>query len=292
MFIVKIHYGLGNQLFQYAFARSLSLKRGIPFSMDLHFYRQHKQNPDHPRVYQLNKFHIQENVISDEQVDQWLNPSTLDRGVIKLENLVRPYYKRRIVYERELVYDANMWEVEDDAYLAGYWQDLRYFQECEADIRNDFTFRDEPDQLNQSWLNRIKAVNSVGIHVRRGDYLTDKFTLEQVGMADMTYYKNAVQFVEQNITEPHYFVFTDDPDWVRKKFDIGVKYELIAHNNQENAYQDLRLLSACNHQVISNSSFGWWGAWLNSNTDKIVVAPRVWRINGPDMYKPATWVVQ
>jgi hypothetical protein len=239
----------------------------------------------------LNKFCIEENIISVADVSKFIDPTFIQRRAANLENLVKPYYKRRIVYERDLSFDENMWNVDEDAYLAGYWQDLRYFSDHENVIRDDLRFKHDPDPLNEAYLKKITDVESVGIHVRRGDYLTDKFTVEQVGMADMKYYRNAIEYIYQNSTDPRYFVFTDDPDWVRTHFDVSVKYELIAHNGQEKGYEDLRLLSACCHQVISNSSFGWWGAWLNNNKDKIVVAPKVWRKNGPDMFKPENWVI-
>jgi hypothetical protein len=291
MFIVKIHYGLGNQLFQYAFARSLALTRGVPFSMDLHFYQKHGQDPKHPRVYQLDKFCIQENLASDEVVEKLISPSIFDQGIIKLGIISRPYYKRRIVYERSLSYDENMWQVENEVYLAGYWQDLRYFEKCEPIIRSDFKFKTAPTGLNKELLEKINSVESVAIHVRRGDYITDGFHTEHVGVADMLYYRDATKFLEGEISEARYFVFTDDPVWVKKNFDLGYAFELIEHNNQVNAFEDLRLMSACKHQVISNSSFGWWGAWLNSNQEKIVIAPKIWRKNGPDMNKPANWII-
>jgi hypothetical protein len=291
MFIVKIHYGLGNQLFQYAFGRSLSLNRGIPFSLDLHFYKGHEQDSQHPRVYQLDKFCIQANTASEDVVRSLVQPSTFDRSLIQIENIFRPYYKRRIVYERSLNFDEHMWQVKDNVYLAGYWQDLRYFEKYESVIRSDLKFMTEPKGLNKELLKTISTVESVAIHVRRGDYITDSFHTEYVGVAEMPYYRNATKFLKGKINEARYFVFTDDPEWVKLNFDPGVPYQLIDHNDQVNAFEDLRLMSACKHQVISNSSFGWWGAWLNSNDQKIVVAPNVWRKNGPEMYKPVNWIV-
>jgi hypothetical protein len=131
----------------------------------------------------------------------------------------------------------------------------------------------------------------VGIHVRRGDYLTDETTLELAGIADLSYYQQAVSLLRSGMKDPSYYVFTDDPEWVRNNFEIGVHFELVTANGQEKGFEDLRLLSSCKHQVISNSSFGWWGAWLNDNPGKTVIAPRVWRKSGPDMYKPENWIV-
>jgi hypothetical protein len=228
---------------------------------------------------------------SDDVVKKLIQPSIFDQGKTKVENLIRPYYKRRIVYERSLSYDENMWQVEDDVYLAGYWQDLRYFEQYGAVIRSDLKFKTEPTGLNKELLETINMVESVAIHVRRGDYITDSFHAEHVGVAEMPYYRNATNFLQGKTSQAHYFVFTDDPEWVKKNFDPGVPFQLVEHNDQVNAFEDLRLMSACKHQVISNSSFGWWGGWLSNNDQKIVVAPKVWRKEGPDMYKPDSWIV-
>ncbi len=291
MLIVKLHYGLGNQLFQYALGRSLSIKKGVPFFLDVHFYKAQQENQEHPRLYQLNQFNVEENIISDNDVSSVINPDFWQRRGTNVESLIKPYFKRRIVYERDLSYDKNIWDVEDDVYLAGYWQDLRYFSDVEEVIRKDFLFKNEAKGENKKMLDRVHNVESVGIHVRRGDYLTDEKTIELAGVADLTYYKQAVSFMNAKLTNPQYFVFSDDPEWVRKHFDIEVPFELVEVNGQAKGYEDLRLLSHCAHQVISNSSFGWWGGWLNINPDKMVVTPKVWRKNGADMYKPKSWIV-
>jgi hypothetical protein len=291
MLIIKIHYGLGNQLFQYAFGRSLSLRKKIPFFLDVHFYRSQQQSSEHPRLYQLDQFNIKENIISDEDVSSFINPDFWQRRSANLGCLIKPYYKRRIVYERGLSFDKHMWEVEDDVYLAGYWQDLRYFADVEDVIRKDLSFKNEAVGENKEMLSRLLNVESVGIHVRRGDYLTDEKTIELAGVADLPYYNGALSFMNAKLTNPQYFVFTDDPDWVRTHFDVEVQFELVTINGQDKGYEDLHLLSHCRHQVISNSSFGWWGAWLNNHPGKIVVAPKVWRKNGVDMFKPEAWTL-
>jgi hypothetical protein len=259
--------------------------------MDVHFYKTQQQDQEHPRLYQLDQFNIEENIISDEEVSTFINPDFWQRRSTNLESLIKPYFKRRIVYERDLSYDQNMWDVEDDVYLAGYWQDLRYFRDVEDVIRKDFSFKHEATGENKEMLSRLRSVESVGIHVRRGDYLTDEHTIELAGVADLPYYKHALSYMNDGLKNPQYFVFTDDPEWVRMNFEVDVPFELVTINGQDKGYEDLRLLSNCAHLVISNSSFGWWSGWLNNNPDKIVVAPRVWRKNGADMYKPESWIV-
>jgi len=289
MLIIKIHYGLGNQLFQYAFGRALSLRKNVPFALDLYFYHSAPQDPKHPRAYQLDRFCIRENIIPDDEVSKFIDPTPIEKGMTRLETLIRPYYKRRIVYERDLVFDENMWNVEDDAYLVGYWQDLRYFCDYEEQIREDLRFRQAPDGKDKELMEEIRGCNSVGIHVRRGDYLTDPFTLDLAGITSLDFYRRSVADMAGKVSDPRYFVFTDDPDWVRQNLDLGIEYQLVHHNDQLRAFEDMRLLSSCRHFILSNSSFSWWGAWLGEHKGKIVYAPAVWRRSGPNMYTPPQW---
>lgn len=289
MLIVKVHYGLGNQLFQYAFARSMSLRKNIPFALDLHFYAKHQQDQHHPRVYQLNRFRIEENIAPDKDVMTFKEPGFVQRRVASLGNLIKPYFSRRIVYERGLSYDPNILRVNDDVYLSGYWQDLRYFEEFGEVIRKDLQWKEDADGRNRDLLKILQSVESVGIHFRRGDYLTDQYTVEQVGMADLAYYEESIARIEQACRDLRYFVFTDDPEWVKRHFNLDSGYELVTLNDQKNAFEDLRLLSSCKHRIISNSSFAWWGAWLGERPGAMTFAPAVWRKNGPDMYTPAHW---
>jgi hypothetical protein len=141
-----------------------------------------------------------------------------------------------------------------------------------------------PSAENQRWLEHIGACNSVSLHVRRGDYVTDPSAAAVHGTCDLGYYRSAVEHVARATgAQPVLFVFSDDPDWVAANLDLPQEMHLVRNNDASTNYEDLRLMSACRHHVIANSSFSWWGAWLDPRSDAITVAPRRWFAAGtPD----------
>jgi hypothetical protein len=288
MLFVKIHYGLGNQLFQYALARSLSLKKGTAFSLDLTFFDEFS-NDEHPRVYQLNHFNLEAPAASPEQLSPYLHPPLLKKKWRSVTSRVLPYYKRKVVYEAKLDFDEHIWEVEDNSFLFGFWQDERYFSAIGDTLRKDLTFKTGPAPRDKEYLREIGRTESVCLHIRRGDFLTDPFIVNVMGMCDMDYYHTAVDRIAQRVAAPVFYIFSDDPQWVRDNFRIDHPMIVVDHNSQLEAFQDLRLMSACKHHVISNSTFSWWGAWLSAYEEKIVFVPRVWRAKGPNMFTPKGW---
>ncbi|MBS1665945.1 MAG: alpha-1,2-fucosyltransferase [Bacteroidetes bacterium] len=289
MIYTKIHYGLGNQLFQYALGRRLSLDLGTDFSLCLDFFQEFKDE-ENPRLYQLNHFNIIENIASEEETRPYLKPNFLERRMNNLLHPFLPYYKRKLVLEQQLDFDGHILKVKDGSLLAGYWQDERYFEPIKDIIKKEFSFKTPPSVENARLLEQIDSTASVSIHVRRGDYLTDAFTVNQVGGCSMEYYQQAVQYINARVEDPTYFIFSDDPDWVRAHFKVEGKTVPIGNNPQSMAYEDLRLMSHCQHHILANSSFSWWGAWLGINENKIVLAPKVWRKHGPDMFTPKGWL--
>lgn len=289
MVIVKIHYGLGNQLFQYAIAKSLRIKLNYNVKLDLSFYSERIED-QHPRPLLLDSFNIKLISATASDLQVFRNISLLRRSINRLFNLFKPYYKRRIVYEKNLKFDANIFKINNKSYLMGYWQDERYFFECAEEVRKDLVFKEVPTGLNAVLFKEIKLnLNSVCIHIRRGDYLTDPFALEQIGVCNIDFYRRAIELLVQHVKSPFFYVFSDEPEWVKNNFTIPFPYKVIEHNLEADAAEDLRLMSACRHQIISNSSFGWWAAWLNNYISKIVIAPKVWRKNGPEMFTPKGW---
>lgn len=289
MIYIKIHYGLGNQLFQYALAKSLANKLNYNLKLDLSFYHSNFQTK-HPRLFLLNKFEIKLNSATDSELKLFKNRSLLIRQLERFNNLFTEYYKKRIVYEKSLQFDDNIFKINNKSYLVGYWQDERYFSEYAPDIRRDLVFKEPPIGLNSLLFGEIQSKqHSVCIHIRRGDYLSDEYIQKEVGICNMDFYHVAVKSIVKRIENPFFYVFSDEPEWVKNNFFIPFPYKILDHNSEADAAEDLRLMSACRHQIISNSSFGWWAAWLNEYKSKIVIAPKVWRINGPDMYIPKEW---
>ena len=139
----------------------------------------------------------------------------------------------------------------------------------------------------------ILAVNSVSIHVRRGDYLTNPVTFQTHGLCDIDYYKKAIDEILDLVDKPHFFIFSDDQSWAKSNIIFGAPTDYVMHNNSLKNYEDLRLMSYCRHHIIANSSFSWWGAWLGNNPEKIVIAPKKWfndpKIDTTDLI-PDTWL--
>jgi len=181
----------------------------------------------------------------------------------------------------------------DNIYLEGYWQSEKYFKHIESIIRNDFTYINETDSDNLKILNRIKGSESIAIHFRRGDYINNRKTNEVHGICSMEYYNSAVDYIAQKVSSPYFFIYSDDIEWVKRNLSIKYNKMFVDINTPEKASNDLRLISNCKHQIIANSSFSWWGAWLNQNPEKIVIAPKKWfmdeKRNTSDLI-PEKWI--
>lgn len=168
-------------------------------------------------------------------------------------------------------------------YLQGYWQSERYFLKHKGTIRSDFTFRQPPSGQNAELSRTILNSVAVSIHVRRGDYVSNAKTFAKHGTCTPEYYFKAIEIVRQRVPEARFFAFSDDPQWVAEV--LAPRYPglvLVDHNQAEDSYNDMRLMSLCWHHIIANSSFSWWGGWLNPDPGKIVIAPRNWFANGKD----------
>ena len=283
MIVSRLIGGLGNQMFQYAAGRALALRRGVPFRIDRRGFATYR------RAFGLDCFRAE---LADAPADQLPGAARESR----IHRLLRPLLggPMRVYAEKAFTFDPAVLSLPDGTYLDGYWQSEQYFADCAAVLREDFTVRHAPSPENQRWLERIGACNSVSLHVRRGDYVSDPGAAAVHGTCDLDYYRRAVDIVRQaGGADPVIFVFSDDPDWVAANLQLPFELHLVRNNDAATAYEDLRLMSACRHHVIANSSFSWWGAWLDAAPDKIVVAPRRW-FRADDMddrdLVPASWV--
>jgi len=166
----------------------------------------------------------------------------------------------------------------NDFYLDGYWQSDIYFQDVSEEIRSDFRFKSSLVGNNINIIEKIKMSNSVGVHIRRGDYITNPNAFNEYGrICDKEYYIKAIESIKLQVDSPHFFVFSNDIDWVKENIDFSSKVDFINWNLGAESYIDMELMSLCKHNIIANSSFSWWGAWLNKNKNKIVLAPSRWK---------------
>jgi Glycosyl transferase family 11. len=161
-------------------------------------------------------------------------------------------------------------------YLVGNWQSEKYFADYADTIREDLTLRMPPAGRNAAAAERISAIQSVAVHVRRGDYVSRPVTNRFHGTCGLDYYERAVAFLEDAYPDLRYYVFTDDPEWVRARMCLSVPFLVCDRNRPSEAHLDLYLMSLCRFHVIANSTFSWWGAWLSTRPDKQVVAPHRW----------------
>ncbi|MEN6461043.1 MAG: alpha-1,2-fucosyltransferase [Syntrophomonas sp.] len=260
MIIVRLKGGLGNQLFQYALGRKIALIHNTVLKFDISFYEQ-----EGIRSYDLTHFNIIENIATQNEINRI-------RGKICLH---KDRYNCPVVEEPFFPYNPRIIQVPNNVYLDGYWQSEKYFLDIEDILRREFTVKYPLKGLNQSLADTIKNCNSVALHIRRGDYVTNPENFVIFGVCSWEYYKNCIEQLTAQVTSPHFFIFSDDPQWVLNNIHLPYPTTFVVHNQDKN-YEDLRLMSMCRHNIIANSSFSWWGAWLNTNPNKMVFAPARW----------------
>ncbi|MDO1451023.1 alpha-1,2-fucosyltransferase [Rhodocytophaga aerolata] len=272
MIIVRLNGGLGNQLFQYALGKHLAHLHKTQLKLDIRWFEKGIRN------YELKYFNINETIATEEEISFTSNMTTslINRFQRSIVEPLLPYYKRSIVEEKTNSFDRNIFKSKSDIYVKGYWQSEKYFVNIEEQIRRDFTFRYELDHKNKGLSDKIKVCNAVSVHIRRGDYVSDPEYAKKYGACSVDYYHRAYTLFEKKFEEPYYFIFSDDIQWVQERIKFFQPCVYINHNTGNNSYKDMQLMSLCKHNIIANSTFSWWGAWLNSNSEKIVVAPINW----------------
>lgn len=273
MIIVKLIGGLGNQMFQYAAGRCLAYKYKTELKLDIRDFGNYTL-----RNYDLNNFDIIENFATSSDLSRILFPSDrLTAKVFKrvIWNLshVQPI---EYIKEKKFSFQQNILNLPDNVYLDGYWQNEKYFLDIEDIIRNEFCIVNPLTPTSQDIAEQIKNCESVSIHVRRGDYVSDPKTNSYHGTCGLEYYSKAIDIIHEKIDKPHFFIFSDDPEWACCNVNPGEPTTYVRHNDCLHDYEDICLMSMCKHHVIANSSFSWWGAWLSSCKNKIVLAPKRW----------------
>jgi len=274
MVISHVVGGLGNQMFQYAVARELELARGLPMRLDVSSYDDYHLH----HGFELKRvFCCQPEIAVSDDVRKILGWRAAPgmRRILASPSLSALRGKSFIV-EPYFQYWPGIREVPDKVYLQGYWQSEKYFVDVTAVLRADFAFREKLSAINAEWAERISRCAAVSLHIRRGDYVSDSRTHAAHGVCSIDYYHAAVSHIADRVDSPVFFVFSDDIPWARANFDIDYPCHFIDHNRGTESYNDMRLMSLCRHHIIANSSFSWWGAWLNPDPDKIVIAPARW----------------
>jgi hypothetical protein len=268
MVIVKIIGGLGNQMFQYAYAKALQQK-GYNVKIDISAFETYTLHGG----YGLNKYGIDLEVANKHEINKF--------GAVGLISKIRNKLKiknSKIIRETNLLFDKNLLNIQDNKYVDGYFQTEKYFFNIRDKILKQFTLNDEISEYSKKIKGQIDNVKiSVSLHIRRGDYLTN-VNSNIHGTCDLEYYKKAISILNDKIGEINYFIFSDDIVWVKENLIIN-QAVYIDSKEKRIPHEDMYLMSLCDHNIIANSTFSWWGAYLNQNSEKIVIAPKRWFAN-------------
>lgn len=295
--------GLGNQMFQYAFARCL---------------QQIYKNKGINETLIINPYFIRNNIVADTDnrymsIQHFkLNNSIIFAGskyqkmlyyLFKLQILfatdVRRLYLWRIKHQKDDSEDLYLHRTKRGVFytygaysqypvmlpkckykhIFGYFQSEYNFKPVADIIKEEFIVKDEPSEDNRKMLLQIHSCNSVCLHIRRGDYLNNRW--RNLRICDFDYYKKAMNYILQKVDNPTFFVFSnthEDIEWIKGNYHFGDNVDLVYVDLSNPDYEELRLMSSCKHLIISNSTFSWWGAYLCNNPNKIVVAPPRWNL--------------
>ena len=281
MIVVSLAGGIGNQMFQYALGRHLAWLQKSELKLDISAYTN-----ENIREYNLDSFNIQVNYIRN---------TYFSRVVYKIQ-LKTKYFK--IYTEQSHKYQDDVFNQSDNMIINGYWQGEKYFKAIDNIIREDFSFKDEISLLKLPVAKKILQSNSIAVHIRRGDYISNELFNKVHGTCNIEYYEKSIAYIAKKVSSPFFYIFSDDMQWVKANLQTSFPHIYIDETYNEiiktdKAIVDLFLISLCKHNIIANSSFSWWGAWLNNSSSKIVIAPREWFIdellNTNDLL-PETWI--
>jgi tellurite resistance-related uncharacterized protein len=243
---------------------------------------------------QLQYFNIKAHMasLSETAICRLVDSSRL-RPIGNFLRAIVPKTIPTVVRQKRNEFIPAIFDVPGSLFLDGWWQSELYFKDDRDQILAELSFRNQPDAVNQIWLEQIGNCNAVSIHVRRGDYVTDPYVAKSFGICSIEYYRSAIELIRQRVASPTFFIFSDDPGWTRENLSVPEPRHFISHNCNRADWEDLRLMSACKYFVIANSSFSWWGAWLSTNAERLVVAPQRWftdqKYSDKDIV-PASWI--
>lgn len=258
MKIIKLKGGLGNQLFQYAYGRNC-IEQGEHVVFDISFFKENKKDTSRP--FLLKKFNIPESIVFVNQKE-----NSFKKFISKIYSKISGNYS--------------------------FFQSELYFKNIEDIIRKEFTLKDPLSPTAQIYADQIKqAQDTVSIHIRRGDYVSNSSANKHHGTCDINYYERAISKIKESIESPTFFIFSDDIEWVKEN--LKIENAIYVSNPNLAECEELILMSCCKNNIIANSTFSWWAAWLNPNLNKVVIAPQKWLNTDiskqPDII-PSTWI--
>ena len=276
MIIINLKGGLGNQMFQYALGRKLSLQNGAELKLDISGYS--RQNP---RAYRLGDFNIAENIARPEEIKKLKYPF----GIF---SMIWRRFSSKILRRFYIGWEPQVLATKDGSFIDGFWNSYKYFNGIADTIKRDFTLKEPLNKTHPELLNQISSASSISLHIRRGDYVANPTH----DICDLPYYYKAVQVIAEKVSSPAFFIFSDDIEWAKQNLRLDFPAIFVSSPEIKDT-EELILMSHCRHNIIANSTFSWWAAWLNENENKIVVAPKKWNNTYQKYYQyllPDNWL--
>lgn len=301
MIIINLMGGLGNQMFQYAAARQLALLHNTTLKIDASNFWKLTLNREHD--FQLNHFKISAQQASDQEIERY-RPARSRFGKI-CERIVRTLTLHKTAGKSEWLYEEpagsafkhDFLDLGPDRYLIGYFNSYKYFDSIRDILVEEYIPKSGVSAKAQEMIGQIENTQSVGVHIRRGDYVTDPGVQRCIeGIITEKYYRNAVDHIMRSVDAPHFYIFSDDMPWVMNHFTIPASVTYVDINPPQRGYEDLCIMSKCRHNIAAGgSTFSWWAAYLNRNPDKIVIRTEKisndMKYNHPDDYFPPEWTI-
>ena len=299
MVFVRISDGLGNQFFQYATGLALARKLNTRLVLDV----TSSYTPDEQRRYELGHFKVTARPWTERE-KAWVRKKQRQRErAMRIRNPIlqpvrwlRGWCFRRWIFncvdDQYCGYQPEIFSHRTNIYLQGTWISENYFSMIAAEVRSEFEFATPAEGENISLLQKISNCPAICVHVRRGDYVSNPRTNAKHGLCDVGYYQRGFARIQCDVPHPVVFVFSDDPAWAQANLRFPCETVFVTHNVGDKNHEDIRLMRACQHFIIANSTFSWWAAWLAEYQQKIIIVPARWfrdpkRIDHP---APSSWI--
>ncbi len=290
MIVVRLNGGLGNQLFQYATGRHLAHLNNSELFLDTSYLLSTNKYASNWN-YELDAFNIISK-IADEKLLHSFHGSDFSTSERVLTRIISLGKNRKYKFD-EYGFDEHVLELKGNYYLRGYFQSEKYFKSIADIIRMDLTLKEDFIPKDQALIDKITGTTSVSIHIRRGDYIRNLSSMDAHGLCSKDYYTKSIEFIKRELGDDiHFYFFTDDEEWINREMRWDINCTLISGKT---TVEDFYLMSLCKHNIIANSTFSWWAAWLNNNPDKKVIIPKHWRTNvkTEDInLNPSKWLIK
>ena len=273
MIVVRLMGGLGNQLFQYAAAKQLSVINNSELYFDISFFESNKEDTT-PRKFELDVFNINYKLATDEMLHHF-HGSEFNSTELVLTKLLS-FGKFKKYKFNGYGFDTNFLNLKGNYYVRGFFQSEKYFSEIKNIIREELIINEQYLPIDLELVNKINnSENSVSIHIRRGDYIHNLTSMDVHGICSKDYYVKSIRLIKEKLGTDniHFYIFTDDANWVRNEMNWEVDCTLVS---DKKPIEDFYLMSLCKHNIIANSTFSWWAAWLNENENKSIFVPKQW----------------